>query len=296
MKPSCEDTWSLASSVAATATMVAAARAAASRQANPIINDPFAEPLVGASGGELFERLASGDLEIADIGTDCTVDYFAARTRFFDVFFTSALPSGIRQSVIFGPRPDLRSYRLEFTARTVVYEIDRPQVVAIKNCTPAGLGAPPNTALCPVGVQLRQDWPTALQRAGFDLNQPTVWLAKWLMVAHLPVHTQNRLPDRITTLSTRGNQLTGDDMPSNTRSLSGTSHARGRGQPGYDTGLGDLPDSEKHCDVEELPRAGWHGTDRTLEDLLRNAELSAHTMDIGPHAHGAIRDLTATRQ
>ena len=40
------DTWDLASSVGATATMVAAARAMATRADRPLINDPYAEPLV----------------------------------------------------------------------------------------------------------------------------------------------------------------------------------------------------------------------------------------------------------
>jgi hypothetical protein len=44
------DTWDLASSVGATATMVAAARAMASRADHPLIDDPFAEPLVRAVG------------------------------------------------------------------------------------------------------------------------------------------------------------------------------------------------------------------------------------------------------
>ena len=42
------DTWDLASSVGATATMVAAARAMATTADNALINDPFAEPLVRA--------------------------------------------------------------------------------------------------------------------------------------------------------------------------------------------------------------------------------------------------------
>lgn len=45
------DTWDLANSVGATATMVAAARAAATRRA--IITDEFAEPLVRAAGLDL---------------------------------------------------------------------------------------------------------------------------------------------------------------------------------------------------------------------------------------------------
>ena len=51
------DSWDIASSVGATATMVAAARAIASREPNAIIDDPFAEPLVRAVGMDFFKRL-----------------------------------------------------------------------------------------------------------------------------------------------------------------------------------------------------------------------------------------------
>jgi O-methyltransferase involved in polyketide biosynthesis len=68
MTRSDNDSWDLSTSVGATATMVAAARAVASRRADPLVNDPFAEPLVKAAGIELFARLASGDLDLADIG------------------------------------------------------------------------------------------------------------------------------------------------------------------------------------------------------------------------------------
>ena len=45
-----DDSWDLASSVGATATMVAAARTVATRRPDPLINDPFAESLVKAVG------------------------------------------------------------------------------------------------------------------------------------------------------------------------------------------------------------------------------------------------------
>ncbi|HUE33482.1 MAG TPA: class I SAM-dependent methyltransferase, partial [Mycobacterium sp.] len=48
------DTWDLASSVGVTATMVAAARAVASRDDRPLIDDPYAEPLVRAVGVDLL--------------------------------------------------------------------------------------------------------------------------------------------------------------------------------------------------------------------------------------------------
>ena len=65
-----DDTWDLASSVGATATMVAAARAMASKAEHPLINDPFAEPLVRAVGVDLFIRLATGELNPADLEDD----------------------------------------------------------------------------------------------------------------------------------------------------------------------------------------------------------------------------------
>ena len=90
------DTWDLASSVGATATMVAAARALASRADHPLIDDPFAEPLVRAVGVDVFTRLADGDLPPADLGGEATMgmqrmtDNMAVRTVFFDEFFLGA--------------------------------------------------------------------------------------------------------------------------------------------------------------------------------------------------------------
>jgi O-methyltransferase involved in polyketide biosynthesis len=54
------DTWDLASSVGATATLVAAARAMATTADDALINDPFAEPLVRAVGVDFFTRLVIG--------------------------------------------------------------------------------------------------------------------------------------------------------------------------------------------------------------------------------------------
>ncbi|MGZ6777409.1 MAG: class I SAM-dependent methyltransferase, partial [Mycobacterium sp.] len=51
------DTWDLASSVGATATAVAASRAVASQGPDPLLDDPFAEPLVRAVGVDSFVRI-----------------------------------------------------------------------------------------------------------------------------------------------------------------------------------------------------------------------------------------------
>lgn len=59
-----DDTWDLATSVGATATMVAAGRARATR-AN-LLDDRYAEPLVRAVGVDFFTRWATGELAAAD--------------------------------------------------------------------------------------------------------------------------------------------------------------------------------------------------------------------------------------
>ena len=89
-----DDTWDLASSVGATATMVAAARAAATRRPQPVINDPFAEPLVRAVGIDVFNRLAAGELDFeaedGGVGFPRMTDTFAARARFYDDYFAKS--------------------------------------------------------------------------------------------------------------------------------------------------------------------------------------------------------------
>jgi O-methyltransferase involved in polyketide biosynthesis len=59
------DTWDLATSVGATATMVAAGRARATKAA--LLDDRFAEPLVRAVGVDFFTRWATGELAAADV-------------------------------------------------------------------------------------------------------------------------------------------------------------------------------------------------------------------------------------
>jgi methyltransferase (TIGR00027 family) len=211
-----DDTWDLASSVGATATMVAAARA--SKDANPLINDSFAQPLVEAVGIDLFTRLARGELDLADLDDDSAksvermTDSMAARTKFFDDFFLAATAAGIRQVVIMAAGLDARAYRLPWPAGTVVYEIDQPQVVEFKAKTLEALGAEPTSDRHAVAIDLRFDWPTALKDAGFDADQPTAWIAEGLL-GYLPPDAQDRLLDNITALSAEGSRFATESIP-----------------------------------------------------------------------------------
>jgi len=297
MKRSDNDTWDLASSVGATATMVAAARAAASRQVDPIINDPFAEPLVGAAGVELFARVASGELEFADVETGWVMDLFAVRTRFFDGFFHSALSAGIRQAVIVGSGLDSRAYRLEWPTGSIVFEIDQPEVIEFKASILTGLGATPATQLCTVGIDLREDWPTALRQAGFDPTRPTAWLAEGLMIGYLPCDAQNRMLNELTALSAPGSQLAADHVLDNSISVGSSVQeaAESWKRHGYNVNFGDLIYAHERTDVEKYLQAhGWYTTAYGLADLLDAAGMSAGVRDIVLNKVEPIHYLTAT--
>lgn len=210
------DTWDLASSVGATATLVAAARAAASKQSDPLIDDPYAEPLVRAVGVDFFIKMADGAIPPMDdepsTGMSRMTDNMAVRTKFFDEFFLASADAGIRQAVILAAGLDSRGFRLAWPDGVVVYEIDQPEVIAFKSETLAGLGA---TATCDrrtVAIDLRDDWATALREAGFDLHAPTAWSAEGLL-GYLPPEAQDRLLDTITELSAPGSRVAIDCAP-----------------------------------------------------------------------------------
>jgi methyltransferase (TIGR00027 family) len=192
--------------------MVAAARAVASRADRPLIDDPFAEPLVRAVGVDVLTRLATGDLAAADLGDDATVgigrmaDHMAVRTVFFDDFFLDATTAGVTQAVILASGLDSRAYRLRWPAGTVVFEIDQPDVIEFKTRTLAGLGAEPTTERRTVAIDLLDDWPAALLAAGFDPAKPTAWAAEGLL-GYLPADAQDKLLDTITELSASGSRF-----------------------------------------------------------------------------------------
>src|SRR5712672_1850073 len=91
-----DDTWDIATSVGATAVMVAAARAAETDKDKVLI--------AGAGTGiwefmlddEFVAKVGDADPEVAAI-VEHMGSYQAVRTHFFDEFFTVAASAGIRQ-------------------------------------------------------------------------------------------------------------------------------------------------------------------------------------------------------
>ena len=213
------DTWDIASSVGATAVMVAAARAAETDRPEPLIRDPYAKILVADAGTGAWEymlddafvsKIAETDAEIAAMFQHMG-NYQAVRTHFFDEFFGTAVDAGIRQVVILASGLDSRAFRLAWPAGTTVFEIDQPKVLEYKAATLALHGVGPSAERREVAIDLRQDWPSALVKAGFDIAQPTAWLAEGLLM-YLPSEAQDRLFTQITELSAPGSQVAAETM------------------------------------------------------------------------------------
>ena len=267
------DSWDLASSVGATATMVAAARAIASAEPEPLINDPYAADLVRAVGVEFFTRLVDGEIaldgELAS-GAELMIGIMAVRTKFFDDFFTSTGDAGIRQAVILASGLDSRAYRLPWPEATVVYEIDQPEVIGAKTATMTQIGATPTAERRTVAVDLRDDWPATLRAAGFDPTAPSAWSAEGLL-AYLPPDAQDRLFDNITALSAPGSRLATEfhpDIAANLRERGNAMSEQWR-QYGLDLDLANLwYGGERNSVIEYLSGSGWSVTAQTRPELF----------------------------
>ncbi len=215
-----DDTWDIATSVGATAVMVAAARAIETDDTEPLIRDPYARLLASGAGTGMWEAMLDESMltKVETLDPEATAifhhmrSYQAVRTHFFDAYFAAAMAAGIRQAVILASGLDSRAYRLAWPAGTTVYEIDQPKVLSYKSATLATHGVKPSAARREVPVDLRQDWPAALRDAGFDPGAPTAWLAEGLLM-YLPAGAQDRLFELVTALSAPESRIAAETAP-----------------------------------------------------------------------------------
>ena len=263
MARSDDDKWDLASGVGATATMVAAGRAMATKDPRHLIDDPFAEPLVRAVGIEFFITMLDGGLEAAQWG-DTTAEEVSAmiagmalRTKFFDDYFISACATaGIRQAVILASGLDSRAYRLPWPPQTVLYEIDQPAVI----------------------------------------DFTTTWLAEGLLI-YLPPDAQDGLLDLITALSALGSTLATEYAPgiidfdaAKAREMTAAMRLQG-----LDIDMPELVYPGPRSNVMEyLGLKGWLVTGTPGDDLFLRSNLTPP--DRGDHGPlGEIVYISASR-
>lgn len=268
------DTWDLASSVGATATMAAAARAIATREDQSLFADPFAEPLVRAVGIDLLTRLASGEEPPGDLVGRVAIDVAKVRGKFYDDFFREATQAGIKQAVILAAGLDSRAYRLRWPTETVVYELDQPDVIEFKARALSELGAEPTAERRAVGIDLREDWPAALKASGFDVTEKTAWSAEGLL-GYLPPEAQDRLLDTITALSAPGSRVATESRPNpkpgdDEKTKAGLNQIAQRWrEQGFDTDMAKVRYyGERNEAAPYLTGLGWELRGATIAELL----------------------------
>lgn len=264
------DRWDLATSVGATATMVAAQRALSSDAR--LIDDPYAAPLVRAVGIDVYVRLVNGEIAAGgntEFDPQRMAQGMACRTRFYDQFFLDATRGGIGQVVILASGLDSRAYRLPWPAGTVVYEVDMPEVIEFKTLTLGDLGAEPTAERRTVGIDLRDDWASALQAAGFDPQAPSAWSAEGLVV-YLPDEAQDALFDNITTLSVPGSRLAFEFVPDTAvfADPRWRAHHDRMSELGFEIDFNDLVyHGQRSHIVDHLSRRGWQTSSQTVAEL-----------------------------
>ena len=197
---------------------------------------------------------------------------------------------------------DARAHRLPWPGGTTVYEIDQPAVIELKTRTLEHLGAAPTADRRAVAIDLRQDWPAALQEAGFDPSQPTAWSAEGLL-AFLPPDAQDRLLDSITALSAPGSRFASENMSGRN---DGVAMMRDRmheaidrwREHGFDVEMTDLwYDGDRNDVGEYLGGHGWQAAATAVADLF-----AAHGLALPPpngdesQTFDSFTYVTATRQ
>lgn len=286
MSRSDDDTWDITEGVGATALTVARARAAESDTDCPLYTDPYAHFFVEAAldagwqppfTEETLAHIGKADEQVTARLNTMTA-YIAARTKYLDDFFTTAGANGLDQVVILAAGLDTRAWRLPWISDTTIYELDQPKVLEFKERVLTQHRARPAAAYVAVPVDLRHDWPEALQQKGFDPSRPTVWCAEGLL-PYLSAEAQDGLFERIDALSAAGSRLAveafGHDFYSpEVMERRRTRMAQAR-QAAAEAGLDEIPDTsalwylEARTDVADwLTGHGWQVETVDAPDLM----------------------------
>jgi methyltransferase (TIGR00027 family) len=166
--------------VGKTALGVARMRAHESQRPDRLFNDPYAQAFVTAAP-ETFPDGQAGSGEPASLGAVFAF-HTVIRTRFFDDYLLAACTSGCQQVVLLAAGLDTRAFRLAWPPGTGLFELDLPAVLTFKDQVLAGQAAVPQCERTVLPIDLREDWPTPLTKAGFQPARPTAWLVEGLLI------------------------------------------------------------------------------------------------------------------
>lgn len=180
-------------SLEATARWTAAVRAVERGREDRLFDDPWAATLAGDEGAAWMVTRSPE-----------SVTPIVIRTRFFDDWLaSSARPGGPSQVVLLAAGLDTRAWRLAWPEETVLFELDRPDVLAAKAGVLAEARAAAACERRPVEADLALDWAPPLRAAGFDPTVRTAWLAEGVLF-YLPDDVVRDVLEVVSGLSTPG--------------------------------------------------------------------------------------------
>jgi methyltransferase (TIGR00027 family) len=160
--------------ISRTALLTAADRAVESRRPDRLFDDSLASLLAGEAGDALLNSMPP-DTRSSRV--------MAIRTRFFDDWVLDEVRQGVAQVVIVAAGMDTRAFRLDWPPGTVLWELDRPELLGVKQELLDGAGARPSCDRREVAVDLASEaWPEQLRGAGFRPDLSSVWLVEGLLV------------------------------------------------------------------------------------------------------------------
>lgn len=163
--------------VAATALYTAMIRAQESTRPDRLFNDPLAGALAGPQGDKLISWMEATSPGASDNPG------VIIRTRFFDdALERIVVESGVDQIVLLAAGMDTRAFRLSLPPGSTLFEIDRTEILDVKEPRLAELGAVPHCRRVTIPADLNGDWPAALCESGFERSRPAVWLAEGLLL------------------------------------------------------------------------------------------------------------------
>jgi methyltransferase (TIGR00027 family) len=152
-----------------TAFWIAAVRARETERRDRLFADPYARDLAGQRG---FEVMAASE-RASGRGNA----FIPVRVRWFDDLIVSEVAQA-RQVVLLGAGLDTRAFRLDLPADLDWFEIDRHEVLTVKESVLAGRA--PRCRRHVIAADVGGDWGSVLHGAGFDDHARTLWIAEGL--------------------------------------------------------------------------------------------------------------------
>jgi methyltransferase (TIGR00027 family) len=261
----------LTSGVALTAFLVAAGRAVDTHRSDALIDDPYAEAFVLAA--DLPVPMQVRPTEPVDGSEEeswqMMSGYMGVRTKFFDDALLRAAHRGCRQVVLLASGLDSRAYRLDWPAGTRVFELDQPAVLDFKDSVLKEERAVARSDHRSIRVDLREDWATALLRAGFDTDAPTAWLAEGLL-PYLPAQAQQSLLSTVDALSAPGSFWGLEEFMIITSGLSDPVYQRIAARFGLQVLAEVLHDDDRPHPTSWLRQQGWAVDARLAREVARS--------------------------